>query len=129
MAHAGVVVVDTDVAIDFLQGRGEGAGVLRDLLGDGRALFTAITTFELHQGVRRTEDAMAVDALTVGRTIGLTHLAARRAGEVGRALAEAGTPIGPADTLIAGICLHHDLPLATNNRRHFERIPDLTIHP
>lgn len=126
MANAGVVV-DTDITIDFLRGHGEGAPVLRGLLRDGRALFTVITAFELHQGARRPEDAAAVAQLTDGRTLGLSLSAARRAGEIGRALATAGTPIGPADTLIAGICLHHDLPLATGNRRHFERIPGLTL--
>jgi tRNA(fMet)-specific endonuclease VapC len=32
-----------------------------------------------------------------------------------------------ADCLQAGICLRHDLALATRNRKHFERIPELRL--
>ncbi|MDQ2810105.1 MAG: type II toxin-antitoxin system VapC family toxin [Chloroflexota bacterium] len=35
--------------------------------------------------------------------------------------------IGDADTLIAATALHHDLTLVTGNRRHFSRIPNLTL--
>jgi predicted nucleic acid-binding protein len=32
------------------------------------------------------------------------------------------------DLLIAATALDHDLTLVTRNRRHFERIPDLTLY-
>ena len=38
-----------------------------------------------------------------------------------------GTPIGPIDTLIAGIALAHNLTLVTRNTREFERVPGLKI--
>lgn len=38
-----------------------------------------------------------------------------------------GLSIGPTDTLIAGVALANGLVLATNNTRHFERIPGLQL--
>lgn len=52
---------------------------------------------------------------------------ARTCGEL---LAErdlAGRRMEEFDAWIAATALRHDLPLATNNRRHFEGIPGLTL--
>jgi tRNA(fMet)-specific endonuclease VapC len=38
-----------------------------------------------------------------------------------------GTPIGPIDTLIAGIALAHGLTLVTRNTREFGRVPGLQL--
>jgi predicted nucleic acid-binding protein len=53
--------------------------------------------------------------------------AARRAGEIDRALASRGERLAPADTLIAGICSSRSVVLLTRNRKHFERVPGLTL--
>lgn len=96
---------------------------------DGLALVSAITAFELRQGARTPSDQQAVDGFCHGRTLPLTLGAALRAGEVGAALRTAGTPIGPADTLIAGLCLHHGHALMTNNISQFQRVPALRLNP
>lgn len=127
MAHPGVVA-DTDVVIDFLRGRGAGAPVVRGLLREGRMLLTAITAFELAAGALQEADQAAVEALCEGRVVSLGAGAAAKAGEVARTLRSAGTPIGVADTLIAGLCLHHGFALATCDHRHFSRVPGLTLH-
>ena len=38
-----------------------------------------------------------------------------------------GQPIPPLDLLIAATALRHQLTLLTNNRRHFDRFPNLTV--
>jgi len=38
-----------------------------------------------------------------------------------------GSPIGPIDTLIAGIALAHSLTLVTRNTREFGRVPGLPL--
>lgn len=45
--------------------------------------------------------------------------------EVMRVLANAGTPIGPNDTAIAGHAVAHGCTLVTNNVREFGRVPGL----
>jgi tRNA(fMet)-specific endonuclease VapC len=124
---AGLVVVDTDLLIDYLRGRGTGTAVVRELIVAGTLRLTAITGFELRVGtdfVDRREDILR---LFRRRTLPVTLPAALRAGEVAAELRGRGEPIGFADCLQAGVCLHHGLPLATRNRHHFERIEGLEL--
>lgn len=124
---ASLVVADTDLLIDFLRGRGPGSRLTRELLVERRLRLTAVTGFELRVGadflVRRDE----ILRLFRSRTVPLDLASALRAGEVAAALQQRGTGIGLADCLQAGICLRHDLPLATRNRKHFERVNGLQL--
>ena len=43
------------------------------------------------------------------------------------ALDKIGKPIGPLDTMIAAICLHHVFTIVTHNVREFSRVPSLTL--
>ena len=124
---ADLVVVDTDLLIDFLRGRGPGAALVRELVGSHRLRLTAISAFELRLGADFGERGAEVQRLFRRRTLPVDLAAALRAGEVAARLRSAGTEIGPADSLQAGVCLRHDLVLATRNRRHFERVEGLRL--
>jgi predicted nucleic acid-binding protein len=50
-----------------------------------------------------------------------------RAGEVAATLQAASQDIGLADCLLTGICLNFDLPFATRNRKHFDRVDGLRL--
>jgi tRNA(fMet)-specific endonuclease VapC len=50
---------------------------------------------------------------------------AREAGEIRATLAEAGTPIGPYDLLIAGQARARALVVVTHNTREFSRVAGL----
>jgi tRNA(fMet)-specific endonuclease VapC len=50
---------------------------------------------------------------------------AREAGEIRAALAKAGTPIGPYDSLIAAQARRRGATLVTANAREFARVPGL----
>lgn len=125
---AGVVVVDTDLVIDFLRGKGPGVPLVRELIAAHRLRVTAITAFELRVGtdfLARRDDILR---LMRSRTFPLDSRSALRAGEVAATLRGDGRDIGLADCLQAGICLSFDLPLATRNRKHFERVDGLRLH-
>jgi len=124
---AGLVVVDTDLLIDFLRGKGPGALLVRDLISSHSLRVTAITAFELRVGadfLARRDDILR---LVHSRTFPLDPSSALRAGEVAAALRRAGQDIGMADCLQAGICLKFDLPFATRNRKHFNRVEGLRL--
>lgn len=53
--------------------------------------------------------------------------AAQQAAKARAHLERQGTPIGPADTMIAGIALANNLTLVTRNTREFERVPGLRV--
>jgi tRNA(fMet)-specific endonuclease VapC len=124
---AGLVVVHTDLVIDFLRGKGPGAPLVRELIGSHRLRVTAITAFELRVGadfLARRDDILR---LMRSRVFPLDSRSAFRAGELAATLQGAGQDIGFADCLQAGICLNFDLPFATRNRKHFERVEGLRL--
>lgn len=47
--------------------------------------------------------------------------------EIKRYLAQQGTPIGANDAAIAGNAIAANCVLVTNNRREFDRVPQLTV--
>lgn len=124
---AGLVVVDTDLLIDFLRGRGGGVAVVQDLLRARRLRLTAVTAFEMRLGTDFLARRGEILRLFRSRTVPLDLPSALRGGEVAATLRRRGQDIGMADCLQAGICLHHGLPFATRNRRHFDRVPELRL--
>ena len=52
---------------------------------------------------------------------------AMAAGQIRAILAEAGTPIGPYDVLIAGQALSRGICLVTRNTREFQRVAGLQV--
>ncbi|WP_343710287.1 type II toxin-antitoxin system VapC family toxin [Mycobacterium sp.] len=124
---ANPVVIDTDLVIDFLRGMGSGAPLVRELIVSHRLRVTAVTAFELRVGtdfLARREDILR---LMRSRTFPLDSRSALRAGDVAATLRGAGQEIGLADCLQAGICLNFDLPRATRNRKHFNRVRGLRL--
>jgi predicted nucleic acid-binding protein len=123
----GVIVVDTDAMVDFLEG--EGAHVkVRALLRAGRLATTAVTVFEVWRGLETDEAReLARRAFRGIRIYALTDAAAKRAADVERKLK--AIPIGERDLLIAGVSLAIGRPWLTGNVRHFRRVPGLDVAP
>jgi tRNA(fMet)-specific endonuclease VapC len=124
---AGRVVADSDLLIDFLRGQGPGVRIVRTLIAEHRLRLTAITGFELRVGTDFLDRRDDIMRMFRSRTLPLDLPSALRAGEVAATLRRRGEPIGFADCLQAGICLRHDLPLATRNRTHFGRVDGLVL--
>jgi tRNA(fMet)-specific endonuclease VapC len=124
---ADLVVVDTDLLIDFLRGKGPGSPLVRELIVSHRLRVTAVTAFELRVGadfLARRDDILRLMHL---RTFPLDAGSALRGGEVAATLRGNGQDIGLADCLQAGICVNFDLTLATRNRKHFDRVSGLRL--
>jgi predicted nucleic acid-binding protein len=123
-----MMVADTDVLIDFLEGA-EPASRRIALELDHQALATtAVTRFELLAGVRtERQQRLVAELLAALPCLPLDDAGADRAAEVRRTLASQGIDIGMGDSLIAGIVLAHQGVLLTRNRRHFERVPHLAL--
>lgn len=131
------VVVDSSVLIAYerhgLSGT-ELAALLTDSLSEPVAI-TSLIASELLFGVHRA----AADERARGREIFVESLlqtvpvlpfdleAARMHAMVGAALAEAGTPIGAHDLIIAATALTHGYAVLTHNLRDFQRVPGLVV--
>lgn len=123
-----MIVVDTDVLIDALRGREPARSRIADALAAGQLATTAVTAFELRSGADTDRTRAAIERLLAPLEImPLDEAAAGRAAEVRRRLEAAGTPIGMADYLIAGICLMRSASLLTRNVSHFRRIEGLRL--
>lgn len=123
-----LTLADTDVLIDYLRRVEPSATVVTNAMLAGDLCTTTIARFELLTGVRTASERTSV--LTLLRMIpSLTfdNDAAERAARTRQELAARGTPIETADLMIAGIALHHGLPLLTRNRKHFKRVPGLVL--
>jgi tRNA(fMet)-specific endonuclease VapC len=119
-------VVDTDVLIDYLRGRGHGAELLARL-GRGGYRITAVSAFELALGAAHRLDPGPVRALLDTQTLALTPRGGLLGGEALARLRGDGRGVDVRDALQAGVCLDADLPLVTRNVRHFERVPGLRV--
>jgi tRNA(fMet)-specific endonuclease VapC len=120
-----VTIVDTDVLIDFLNGRGPAS--IDDELARGTLSTTAITAYELRRGARTEKALRSVELLLaqLAEIVPFDDAAAGEAAAVYRGLAKARQVIGKADLYIAGICLASDAKLITRNVREYTRVEGL----
>jgi tRNA(fMet)-specific endonuclease VapC len=123
-----MIIADTDVLIDFLRGRGEGARRVALELETRAFATTAITAFELRSGARAASQRKAVDTLLEAMTIlSFGPEEARVAAELRQQLESQGQPIGMADYMVSAVCVANDGVLLTRNRKHFERVRGLRL--
>lgn len=124
-------LLDTNTLIYFFKGQGQ---VATRLLATPPAQIAvpALSAYEIEVGIARSADPAKRREqwwamLKVLRLIPFAAEEAQVAAMVQAALAKAGTPIGPADTLIAGTALAHDAVLVTRNTREFSRVSGLKV--
>jgi tRNA(fMet)-specific endonuclease VapC len=123
-----LIVADSDVLIDALRGRAPSARRIEIELETGALATTAISAFELRSGATSADATASIETLLAAMIIlPFEERAAERAARARRDLESAGTPIGMADYMIAGICLAHSAVLLTRNRKHFERVAGLSL--
>ena len=123
-----MMVADTDVLIDFLQGAEPAARRIGLELEHQALVTTVITRFELLAGARYDRQRRLIgELLSALPCLPLDEGAADRAATVRQTLVADGIDIGMGDSLIAGIVLAHRGILLTRNRRHFERVPELSL--
>jgi tRNA(fMet)-specific endonuclease VapC len=123
-----LIIADTDVLIDALNGRPDVTPLIEDLLGARRLATMAITRLELGVGAGTPERWNRVRTLLSALPIlPLDADSAGLAARIGATLQDRGQPLPMADLAIGGICLHFDAALLTRNHRHFGRIEGLRL--
>ncbi len=113
------VLVDTDVAIDFLRGETYAQSLLSRLWSDGQAALSVLTVYELTAGMRNTEkiptqnfiDASVIEVVTVD--------IAFKGGELYRIYRAKGITLTSLDCLIAATALVRGYKVATRNVKHY----------
>lgn len=122
-------ILDTDHCIALLRQKLD----LKDHVAPDEELFiTSITVAELTHGANRSrnrEDNLTrLEVLFAALTVlPFDEMAGRRFGHLKVELEEKGEPLDDLGLQIASIALSNNLPLATNNTKHFKRIKDLRL--
>lgn len=124
-------LLDTNTLIYFFKKAGQVTAHLQRTPARDIAI-PSLVLFELEYGVLRStrpqEQRIGIDAaLQAYRVVPLDYASAQSAAWIKHTLELAGTPIGPNDTLIAGIALAHKLTIVTRNTREFGRVPGLRM--
>ncbi|HXN86642.1 MAG TPA: type II toxin-antitoxin system VapC family toxin [Candidatus Binataceae bacterium] len=126
------VMLDSDICIYVMKGRP--AAVSRRLARiDPEDVFVScIAVAELWTGIfksaLRERNQIELERFLSGvRILDWPAAAVVRYGSVRAHLERRGTPIGEMDLLIAAHALHENLPLITNNREEFRRVPGLKV--
>ena len=124
-------LVDTDWAIDHLNRVSRVVLRLEELASEGLGL-SIISLAELYDGVLGSSDPQRDEQflrtfLSAVEVVHLDESICRIFAEERGRLRAAGTLISDLDLLIGATAIRHNLTLLTNNRRHFERMPDLSI--
>jgi tRNA(fMet)-specific endonuclease VapC len=124
-------MLDTDTCIYVMKGKPAAAArrFARTNLSD--LFILCISAAELWTGVaksRRETSRVALESLLANvKVLDWPTAAVIRYASVRAYLELRGTRIGELDLLIAAHALHESLPLITNNREEFRRVPGLKV--
>ncbi|MBS1263370.1 MAG: hypothetical protein MAG715_00546 [Methanonatronarchaeales archaeon] len=132
MGDLGAVIVDTDVLIDFLRGRGEGVDLLEEHRADNAVETTDVNVFELYHGAYGSREREANLVRLKGFLNRVTSHSTSEdsmelAGRIAADLDDRGEPVGVRDVLIGSIALIENRPVLTRSREHFERVERLEL--
>jgi tRNA(fMet)-specific endonuclease VapC len=124
-------LLDTNTLVYFF--RGEGQVAQRLLAAAPSSIHVpAVVVYELETGLAKSAEPKRrrrqLDTLlSVVEVIPFGMDEARAAAKARARLEVEGTPIGPVDTLIAGVALAHRAVLVTHNTREFGRVSGLRL--
>lgn len=122
------LVIDTDVIIAHLRARDKTDTIYRKSLKSFKCYTTFITEYEIYIGAKSDKHFKDADEIfkvieVISNPSSCGKIAAKRLHE----LQDKGIEIGIMDALIAGICIFHNIPLLTINRKHFKEFVGLKL--
>lgn len=118
------LLVDTDVAIDFLRGQTQAAALFK--AESDRIGFSAVTVAEIYSGIKDVREEAEVERLfAIFPVFPITGEIARVAGQYVRQYGKTYS-IEIPDALIAATCSVHQSELSTMNIRHYPMFKGLT---
>jgi predicted nucleic acid-binding protein len=123
------LLLDTSVIIDHLTGRKNRSEYLDDLVEKGH-LFgcCTINITEVFAGLRTAEEEKTRQFLGTLHCLPVTPAIAEQAGLLSRDWRRKGHTLQVPDVTIAAVALAYQLPLLTDNQKHFP-MPELTFYP
>ncbi len=123
-----IVLVDTSILIDYFRKSDKSNSVLIKLLRQGfNFCISAITEYEIYSGAAPSQLSFWAESLKNIKVLAFDQSSVMQALIINRSLKVKRKQIALADLFIAATAIAHDLPCATLNKKHFERIDELQI--
>lgn len=125
-----IILLDSSVIFDHLNGRFGRTEFLDQLVGDqGHVLACCPVNFtEVYAGLRPGEEDRTAAFLDSLEYLPVTPEIARQAGLLRRDWQKKGHTLSYTDVTIAAVALGNQVPLLTDNRKHFP-MPELQLFP
>jgi tRNA(fMet)-specific endonuclease VapC len=125
-------MLDTNICIYIIRRRPAALDRRLERIEPSEVAISCIVLAELWSGVMKSQSRMRNEDALVDFLMRVTVLdwpksASRIYGSIRAHLEHRGTPISAIDMLIAAHALHENLPLVTNNREEFRRVPGLKV--
>lgn len=117
------MIVDTTFLIDLLNGRGEAI----EFSKNNYFATTAISVFEIIQGMKKSEEAKTKGLFEEIPVLDFDKECAILSANIFKELKLKGLEIDFQDCMIASICIKNKSKLVTKNTKHFERIKNLEV--
>ena len=123
-----IVLVDTSILIDYYRKTDKNNSAWIALVRHGYSFaVSAITKYEIYSGATANQLTFWDTVLQAITVIPLDETTVDTAITINNALKRKRKQIDLADLFIAATAVAHNLPLATLNRKHFERIDILNL--
>ncbi len=125
--------LDTTVLVDLLRNDPDTVEFLKHAEQQGSTFATTdVTLFELYYGAYKTKRQHNIEQVHTLkerlRILKLSSAAAELAGKLAAQLEEKAQPLDFRDLLIGSIAVTEGYAIKTKNKKHFEKIPGLTLH-
>ena len=129
-----MVVVDTDILIDFLNSKQGAPELITNLINSGEILFiTQINEYELLKGAFGSKHSdrhvpQLRELLSHFKYILLDPKSIELGAQIHASLLKEGNTLGDFDILIASMCIIKNQKLLTRNVKDFSRIKELDLY-
>lgn len=122
------MVIDTGIFVEHLRSKDKTNTTLYRLSDQSYLYISAVSVYELYMGATTREKEHDIKMLTEDLIVlPFTDTVSIKAAQIYHRLRLNNQMIEFRDIFIASTCIVNDLPIATLNKRHFERIDELKI--
>lgn len=113
------VLVDTDIAIDYLRGLPYAKNLIFSLWEVDTAHLSILSLYELYAGMRTGEEEATENFISACTVEPVTVDITKKAGELYRQHRGKGTTLTSIDCLIGATAIISGLKIATRNKNHY----------
>lgn len=123
-----IVLVDTSILIDYFRKKDKEKSVLVTLVKqDYSYCISSVTEYEIYRGALLGQISFWDNLLQKVEVLSFDKTTSRVAVEINAELKRKRKQIEIPDLFIAATAIANNLPLATLNRKHFDRIDNLQL--